>query len=182
MLRFAARHFTAILLLGVLGWWAVYYLPGTPSFTVLQMKRAIDARNGQQAANYVDFASVVRTAGYEMVKKHGEGDSLGQLLGKGAIDLFAGPMAGIVRAWAVQRVDEGSRDLQMPAAAVAGAIVLMHRDGDTAATAFDDRRGRKWDIRMARGSDGRWRITEVRNIDELLRDLQMRESRRETPH
>ncbi|MGH7949279.1 MAG: hypothetical protein ACREQF_08655 [Candidatus Binataceae bacterium] len=178
MLRFAARHYTAILLLGVLGWWAMFYLPGTPSFTVLQLKRAIDARNGERAADYVDFDNVVRAAGYEMVKKRG-GDPFGQVLGKGAIDLFAGAMAGVVRAWAVQRVNEGSRDVQMPAAAVVGAMVLMHRDGDTAATAFEDRDGRKWDIRMARASDGRWRISEVRNIDELLRDLQMRESRRE---
>ncbi|MGH7863449.1 MAG: hypothetical protein ACREQB_00555 [Candidatus Binataceae bacterium] len=181
MLRFAARHFTAILLVAVLGWWAMFYLPDTPSFMVVQLKRAIDARSGERAAGYIDFEGVVRAAGYEVVQKRGGRDALGQLLGKGAIDLFAGPIAGVARAWAVQRVGEGSRDVQVPTVAVAGAIILMSRDGDAAATAFDDASGRKWDIRMARGTDGRWRITEVRNIDELLRELQRRQSRRELP-
>jgi hypothetical protein len=178
MLRFAARHFTAILLIGALGWWTLFYLPSTPTFAVLQLKRAIDARNGEAAAKYVDFDSVVKRAGYEMVEKRGGHDPFGDLLGKGAIDLFSGPMAAILAEWTKRQVDEGSRNVQMPAGAVAGALVLMHRDGDSAVTVFDDGEGRRWDIRMARGTDGGWRISEVRNIDQLLSELQKRERER----
>jgi len=180
MLRFAARHITAILLIGALGWWILFYLPSTPTFAVLQLKRAIDARNGEAAAKYVDFDSVVKRAGYEMVDKRGGRDPFGDLLGKGAVDLFSGPMAAILAEWAKHQVDEGSRNVQMPAAAVVGALFLMQRDGDSAVTVFDDDQGRKWDIRMARGTDDRWRVTEVRNIDQLLNELQKRERERES--
>ena len=46
MLRFALRHFTAILILIVLGWWLGYYVPNSPTWSVLLMKQAIDARDG----------------------------------------------------------------------------------------------------------------------------------------
>jgi len=38
----------------------------------------------------------------------------------------------------------------MPPAAVAGAIVLLHRSGDTAGTDFRDDKGVRWNIRLAR--------------------------------
>jgi hypothetical protein len=59
----------------------------------------------------------------------------------------------------------------MPAAAVAGAIVLLHHSGDAAWTNFRDDKGVQWDIRMAR-ENGHWRITEVKNVQQLLQHLQ----------
>src|SRR5579864_7410231 len=137
MARFIFRHWTAILIVLVIAGWAIFYLPGTPSFAVFELKQAIDARNGDDAARYVDFQKVVRNAGYEMVQERGGGDAgsvIGQFVAKGAVDLFSGPMAALLKQWATQKVENGAREVQMPGGAVAAAILMLHRNGDTAYT------------------------------------------------
>jgi hypothetical protein len=177
--RFLLRHWTAVLLIIVVAAWAIFYLPQTPTFAVLQLKRAIDARDGDRAAQFVDFQSVVRSAGMQMVQNQaGSGDPLADFIGRGAIQLLSAPAANLVEAWAKQKVDNGAREVQMPAAAVAGALVLMHNNGNTAYTRFRDRKGQIWDIRMARNADGRWQVVEVKNIQQLLEQLENRERRR----
>jgi hypothetical protein len=171
MMRFAIRHWTGILITIVLLWWALIYLPASPSFAVFQLKRAIDARDGEAAARYVDFESVVKHAGYEMVQEKAN-DPLSQMVGKGAIDLFSKPLAQATRAYAVKDVNDGADEVQMPPAAVLGAMVLMHRDDGTAYTHFVDNRKREWEVRMARDEYGVWQVTEVKNIQQLLEKLQ----------
>lgn len=176
--RFLLRHWTAALILMVTFLWAMFYLPDTPSFAVFQMKLAIDARDGARATRFVDFPSVVRSAGLQMVDKQaGSGDPLAQFIGKGAVQLLSGPAANLAEQWARQKVDEGAKEVQMPAAAVAGAMVLLHNNGDTAYTRFRDRKGQQWDIEMARNSDGQWQVVEVKNIQQLLDRLEKRERR-----
>jgi hypothetical protein len=177
MLRFALRHFTAILIIVAIAAWALVYLPQSPSFAVFRMKQAIDARNGDEAAKYVDFESVVKHAGYEMVQKRGGGDPMSSMIGNAAIDLFTKPMAQIAKAWSVRKVNDGDKDVQMPDAAVAGAIVLLHRSGDTAYTDFKDHKGQEWEIHLARGDDGQWRVVEVKNVEQLLEKLQREEDK-----
>ena len=63
MIRFALRHFTSILILAAVAAWAIFYLPNTPSWAVLRMKQAIDARDGEAASRFIDFESVVKHAG-----------------------------------------------------------------------------------------------------------------------
>jgi hypothetical protein len=171
MMRFAIRHWTGILITIVLLWWALIYLPASPSFAVFQLKRAIDARDGEAAARYVDFESVVKHAGYEMVQEKAN-DPLSQMVGKGAIDLFSKPLAQATRAYAVKDVNDGADEVQMPPAAVLGAMVLMHRDDGTAYTHFVDNRKREWEVRMARDEYGVWQVSEVKNIQQLLEKLQ----------
>jgi hypothetical protein len=183
MLRFLWRHAIGILVVIVIVGWGLFYVPGTPSYAVFQLKQAIDARDGAAAASFIDFTSVVRNAGYEMVQQNadkGSGGVIGALVGKGAVDLLAQPMAAVVKTWATRQVDDGAKDVQMPAAAVAGAIVLLHRSGDTAWTDFRDHKGREWNIRMAR-QNGRWQIVEVKDVQQLLERLQRNEERRLGP-
>ncbi len=174
MVRFAIRRWTAILVIVAVGGWAVFYLPNTPSWAVYQLKRAIDTRDGAMAASYINFPSVVKHAGYEMVQdKAGADNMLGQIIGKGAVDMFSKPVAAMVQTWSERQVEEGARNVQMPGWAVAGAIVIMHRDGDTAYTRFTDARGRVWDIRMGRAEDGgRWQVVEIKDIGQLIQQLQ----------
>lgn len=178
-MRFLLRHWTAILIIVVLAGWTLFYLPGTPSFAIFELKRCVDARDGNCAANYVDFRKVVRNAGYEMVEgdNNGSGGSsnlLGQVLGKGMVDLFSGPMAGLLQQWAVQQVDNGSKDVQMPGVGVAGAIILLHRDGNAAYTRFTDHKNQTWEVRFAR-EDGAWKIIQVKNVRQLLEKLKRHE-------
>jgi hypothetical protein len=173
MVRFALRHWTSILIVVVLAAWAAFYLPDTPSFAVFQLKQSIDARDGADAARYIDFQSVVRNAGYEMVndRNASSGNILGQLIGKGAVDLLSGPMAALLQSWATRQVDNGAKNVQMPPVAVVGAVVLLHRNGDTASTHWQDHKGQVWDVQMAR-ENGQWKIVEVKNVEQLLDKLQ----------
>jgi DUF2939 family protein len=171
-MRFIFRHFTAILIIAAVTGWAVFYLPYTPTWAVLRLKQVIDARDGDEAAKYVDFESVVKKAGQEMVQKQGANDPLSAMLGNAAVELLSKPMAQVAKSWAIQKVDNGAREVQMPGVAVAGSIVLLHRNGDTAATDFTDNKGQRWRIHLARGDDGYWRVTEVEDIGQLLQRLQ----------
>ena len=171
-MRFIFRHFTAILILAAVAGWAIFYLPNSPTWAVLRLKQSIDARDGNEAAKYVDFESVVKNAGKEMVQKQGGTDPLSAMLGNAAIEMLTKPMAQVAQAWAVKKVDDGAREVQMPGAAVAGAVVVLHRNGDTAATDFTDNKGQRWRIHLARGDDGYWRVTEIEDVQQLLQKLQ----------
>ncbi len=169
MAHLLPRHWTAIALAALLGWWALFYLPNTPAFAVFEFKRAVDAHDSERAAQFIDFESVVKHAGYEMVEdKARNKDLLSQFIGKGAVELFSKPVAGMAESWARREVATGAKEVQMPAAAVAGAIFLLHRNGDTAYTDFRDHKGQVWEIHMARTADGRWQVVEVKNIQQLL--------------
>ena len=169
---FISRHAIGVLIVLVVGGWALFYVPTTPSYAIYQLKQAIDARDGATAATFVDFASVIKNAGYEMLQQNSQAnDVITALVGKGAVDLLSAPMAAAVQQWATQQVNSGARQVQMPTAAVAGAIVLLHHSGDAAWTNFRDDKGVQWDIRMAR-ENGHWRITEVKNVQQLLQHLQ----------
>jgi len=171
MMRFALRHWTGVLITIVLLWWALIYVPASPSFAVFKLKQAIDARDGEAAARYVNFESVVKHAGYEMVQQKAN-DPLSQMVGQGAIDLFLKPIAQATRSYLVKDVNDGDKNVQMPPAAVAGAIILMHRDEGVAYTKFTDNKNRQWEVRMARDQFGAWQVTEVKNIQQLLDQIQ----------
>ncbi|MBF6567482.1 MAG: DUF2939 domain-containing protein [Candidatus Binataceae bacterium] len=172
--RFAIRHWTAILVISVVAAWAIFYLPGTPSYAVYQMKHAIDARDGATAATYVNFPSVVRNAGYEMVQQRTDaGNVLEQMVGKGAVDMFAQPVAAMVDTWTQRQVDNGAKNVQMPGWAVLASIAMIHRNGDNAYTHFTDPRGRVWDVRMKRDSvSGRWQVIEIKHIEQMIQQLE----------
>ena len=171
-MRFVLRHFTSILVLAAVAGWALFYLPNSPSWAMLRMKQAIDAHDGDEAAKYVDFESVVKHAGEEMVQKQGATDPLSAMLGNAVVGVLTKPMAQIAKAWAVQKVDDGAHEVQMPGVAVAGSLVLLHRSGDTASTDFTDNKGQRWRIHLTRGDDGYWRVTEIEDVAQLLQKLQ----------
>ncbi len=172
IMGFISRHAIGVLIFLVVAGWALFYVPSTPSYAIYQLKQAIDVRDGATAATFVDFPSVVKNAGYEMLQQNSKAnDVITALVGKGAVDLLSGPLAAGVQQWATQQVNSGARQVQMPSAAVAGAIVLLHRSGDTAWTDFRDNKGVQWDIRMAR-ENGHWRITEVKNVEQFLQRFQ----------
>ncbi|MHB8380891.1 MAG: DUF2939 domain-containing protein, partial [Candidatus Binataceae bacterium] len=96
MVRFVLRHFTAILVFIVLGWWLVYYIPNSPTWSVLRMKQAIDARDGDAAARYVDFQSVVEGAGKQMIQQQAANNPLAALVGQAAISMLSKPAAELL--------------------------------------------------------------------------------------
>jgi Protein of unknown function (DUF2939) len=172
MLRFILRHFTAFLIVIALAVWAFVYVPRSPSWAVFRAKQAIDARDGNAAAQYIDFESVVKHAAYEMIDKKGGNNPLGAMVGHAAVDFLIKPLAQVAQAYAIREVNTGAKEVQMPGIAVAGSIVLLHRSGDTAYTNFKDHKGQVWEIHMARQSDGYWRVVEVKDVEQLLEKLQ----------
>jgi DUF2939 family protein len=173
-MRFALRHWTAILIIVLIAGWAIFYLPATPSYAIFELKQAVDARDGSAAASYVDFKKVVQNAGYELVQNQNSGadapNIIAQLVGKGAVEMFSGPMAALLRQWAIQQVNDGAKQLQMPGVAVAGAALLLHRDGGAAYTQWTDHKGQVWEVRMEREAEG-WKIVQVKNVAQLLEKL-----------
>jgi len=171
MPRFITRHITALLVTLVVGWWAIFYLPRTPTWAVLWLRNAVQNRDGDAAVRYIDFQSVVQHAAKDMVEQNAGNNPLGSFVGKAAVQLLAGPLAQVAESWAKQKVNEGDPNLQIPAAAVAGALVMLHRQGDSAWTKFTDRKGQTWEIHLLR-EDGRWQITQVEDAKVLLQRLQ----------
>jgi hypothetical protein len=167
------RHWTATLVVLVVAGWALFYLPQTPSYAIFQLKQAIDARDGSRAVRFINFPSVARNAAAEIVAGQvGNNDPLGSMIGNGAAQLLSSPAAELARGWAEREVDQGARRVQMPAAAMVAAMMLLHREGDRASTRFRDRHGRLWDIRLARDPQGRWQVVEIKNVQQLLAGLQ----------
>ena len=182
MATLALRHWTAILTAIAVAAWAVFYLPQTPSWMIFQLKQAIDARDGDGAAQYVDFQSVVRHAGSEMANDQtnsnpGASGVLGALISNGVVNLLSGPMASLLKSWSVQQVNNGAKQVQIPTAAAIGAIAMLHRNGDAAYTRWTDKKGQVWQVRMAR-EEGGWKIVEVDNVAELLQKLQQQQENR----
>ncbi|HEX4211657.1 MAG TPA: DUF2939 domain-containing protein [Candidatus Binataceae bacterium] len=182
MARLAIRHWTAILIVVAVAAWAIFYVPQTPSWTIVQLKQAIDARDGDGAARFVDFQAVVQNAGSEMVENQNgsngnAGDLLGALVGKGVVSLLSGPMASLLKSWAIQQVDNGAKQVQIPTEAAAGAIALLHRNGDAAYTRWTDNKGQVWEVRLGR-EEGGWKIVEVKNVQQLLQKLQQQQEDR----
>ncbi len=177
MRRILLRHWTIVLIGAAVVAWAVLYLPTTPTFAVLELKHAIDQRNDEAAARFIDFQSVVTHAGNELVHERERNNLLGQLLGRSAVGMLAAPMAQALEAWARQKVHDGAPEVQMPALAVAGSLLLMHRSGQVAHTEFRDDSGQLWQIRMTRNAQGSWQVVEVGNIGQILARLQQEEER-----
>jgi hypothetical protein len=176
-MSFISRHAIGVLVVIVVAGWAVFYVPTTPSYAIYQLKQAIDERDGATAATFVDFPSVVKNAGYEMLQQNSKAnDVITALVGKGAVDFLSAPLAAGIQQWATQQVNSGAKQLQMPGVAVLGSIVMLHHSGDTAWTNFRDNKGVQWDIRMAR-QNGRWRITEVKNVQQLLQHFEQQRLR-----
>src|SRR5260370_33535750 len=76
-------------------------------------------------------------------------------------------MAAVLKSWAADRVNSGDRRMQMPAVAVAAAVVMIHRNGDKANTQWRDPHGQEWEIPMER-EDGTWRVAEVKDNQGVL--------------
>lgn len=176
-MRYALRYWTAILIIVLVAGWAIFYLPNTPSYAIFELKQAIDARNGSAAASYVDFKKVVQNAGYEAVQGQNTASGstdpsniISQLVGRSAVDLFSGAMAALLQQWAIQQVDDGAPQVQMPAAAIAGAALLLHRNDGAAYTQWTDHKGQVWEVRMEREASG-WKIVQVKNVAQLLEKL-----------
>src|SRR5215471_2985427 len=176
MPRFLVRHFTAILVLIVLGWWGVFYLPNTPTWALLWLRAAVENRNGDEAAQYIDFQSVMQHAATDVVSDQAAKNPIGALVGQAAAQLFSQPMANLAESIAKQRVNDGDPNLRIPAGAVALSLIMLHRDGDTAWTKFTDRKGQNWELHMTR-ENARWQVTEVKDARVLLQKLREHEEK-----
>jgi len=176
MPRFIIRHVTSILVAVVVAWWAIFYLPASPTWALVWLRNAVQNRDGDAAAQYIDFQSVVQHAAREMMQQDASNNPLGAFVGQAAVQLLSGPLSQMAASIAKRKVNEGDPNLQIPIGVVAGSLLLLHRSGDTAWTKFTDRKGQNWEIHLTR-EEGRWQITEVKNARQLLEKLQKHEEK-----
>jgi hypothetical protein len=176
MPRFVTRHITSILVTVVVAWWAIFYLPASPTWALVWLRNAVQNRDGDAAAQYIDFQSVVQHAARDMVAQDAAKNPLGAFVGQAAVQLLSGPLSQMAESIAKRKVNEGDPNLQIPIGVVAGSLLMLHRHGDTAWTKFTDRKGQNWEIHLTR-EEGRWQITEVKDARVLLDKLQQHEAK-----
>ncbi|HXW83625.1 MAG TPA: DUF2939 domain-containing protein [Candidatus Binataceae bacterium] len=174
------RHISTIIVVAVIAWSLVFYLPSTPTWSVIQLKQAIDQRDGDAAARYVDFDSVVKNAGQQMMQEKAANDPLSALVGGAAVSIFSHPLAQLLADRAKQKVENGDHDVQMPWASVVASMVMLHRNGDRAWTKFTDNKGQDWEIDLTR-EDSRWQVTEVKDVRQILARLEAEQQKGEVP-
>lgn len=174
MARFITRHITAIVVTIVVGWWAVFYLPASPTWAVFWLRNAVENRDGDAAAQYIDFQSVIQHAAKDVMQEDAAKNPLGAFVGQAAVQMLSGPLSQMAESIAKQKVNEGDPNLRIPAGAVAVALLILHRHGDSAWTKFTDRKGQTWEIHLTR-EEGRWEVTEVHDARVLLEKLKEHE-------
>jgi len=137
------------------------------------MKQAIDARDGDEAAKYVDFESVVRNAGREMVAEAGWYRSVElDARANAAIDLLTKPMAQVAKSAAIQKVDDGAREVQMPALRSRARLYCCIETATLRPPTSPTTRASAGEYTWRAGGDGYWRVTEIEDIEQLLQKLQ----------
>jgi len=154
----------------VLAWWFLAYLPATPSWALWSFYDAARGHQGELAASYVDFESITRNLLDEAFKsevaknstagKNDPATMMGEALGKGIGSLMAGPISQTLKVRFERDISDSSKDPQLHASELIGAIWRMHREGDSAVTSGIDDKGQKVELTMTR-VDGRWRITRL---------------------
>lgn len=172
----------------VLGWWLLLYLPASPSWALWDFYDAVEARNADAAASFIDFQSVTKnmmdkgfkTAG---AKRAPGGMDPGQRMMKEALargigNLLTGPIAETMKAEFERKVSQGDPQTRITRWELLAAIIKLDRHGDSAETSGTDDKGQKYQITFSSKPDGHWKVVEVdgdaiqKGIEEGLRKSQ----------
>lgn len=153
----------------------------TPSYSVYQIKRALEAHDYDTFSRYVDVDSVLDHALEEFAgneeKERDEpapGGLLGKVLRKGFLKHFARDARPVVKAGLHMVVEQAVRDRdhalpQIPLAAVFGALVHKRTtDGDTVSFPIKIKKGERIQVKARQTQEGRWQVVEVSNLSALI--------------
>jgi len=176
----------AILLLAGAG----YAWTFTPSYSLYQIKRALETHDYNLFSQYVNVDRVLDHAFDEFTDDREPppegpipGDSLARALRKG-LRSFARSARDIVKAGLSIAVEQAVKDRnhpppQIPAFAVVGALWQGQRDGDMVSLPVKVKKKGQIEVRMQQTARGTWQVVEVSNLSALLPALKSRRERKE---
>lgn len=154
----------------VLGWWLLLYLPASPSWAMWDFYDAIEARNGEAAASFVDFQSVTKnmidkgfkTAAAKPAPGQNPGERImNEALARGIGSLLNAPLADTLKEEFERKVAQGVPAEQLSRWKLLVAIMKVDRHGDSAETSGIDDKGQKYKVTFSSKPDGHWRVVEV---------------------
>lgn len=156
----------------------------TPSYSLYQIRRALNEHDYPTFSRYVDVDSVVDHAFEELQLGAGESAPrgfLGKLLKKGLSSSFAREAHEVVKAGVSIAVEQAVTDRhrplpEIPAFAVIGALWQGHREEDTTAFPIKLKKGVRLEVKARQTPEGIWRVVEVANLSALLPLLRQEQS------
>lgn len=160
----------------------------TPSYSLYQIKRALETHDYARFADYVDVKSVAGKAFDELGQfkqqkedKPSSGGSLADLLRQGFKSL-SGEIRNIVSAGAdivvEQVIIDRSRELpEIPTLAIIGAIFTGETQDGVRRFPISIKDDEKIEVNMRKSDEGVWRVLEVTNVETLIAQLKKRYER-----
>jgi len=153
----------------------------TPSYSVYQIKRALETHDYDTFSRYVDVDNVLDNALDEFAgneeketEESAPGGLLGKVLRKGFLKNLARDARPLVKAGLQVVVEQTVRDRdhelpQIPLAAVFGALVHERTtDGDTVSFPIKIKKGERIQVKARQTPKGRWKVIEVSNLSALI--------------
>jgi hypothetical protein len=162
----------------------------TPSYSLYQIKRALETHDYDRFSRYVNIDSVLDHAFDEFIggrepppEEQIPGDSLAQALRKG-FRKFARSARDIVKAGLSIAVEQAVKNREqpppeIPAFVVVGALWQGERDGDLVSLPVKIKKSGQIEVKMQQTSDGTWQVVEVSNLSALLPALKSKMERLE---
>ena len=162
----------------------------TPSYSLYQIKEALETHDYARFAEYVDVESVAGNAFDELGQlkqqqedkpSSGGGGSLADLLRQGLKSL-SGEIRNVVSAGAdivvEQVITDRNRDLpEIPTLAIIGAIFAGETQDGMRRFPVPIKDGEEIEVNMRESDDGVWRVVEVTNVETLIAQLKKRYER-----
>jgi len=166
----------------------------TPSYSLYQIKQALETHDYALFTQYVDVDSVLDHALDELTdtgEKNTKGrephGSLAKALRKGLLKNFARDARAVVKAGLEIAVEQAvkNRESQLPeipASAVVAALWVGRAEGDTANFPIRVKKGDQIEVKVRKTPEGRWRVVEIENLSALLPALKSRSAPAQTEH
>lgn len=176
-----SRRFMLVLLVGLmLTVGGGYAWTLTPSYSLYQVKHALENHDYETFSRYVDLDSVLDHALDELgSSESGEEEKprlkgfLGKLARKGLFKFLAGDAREVTKAGLSIAVEQAVKDRdrplpQIPLAAVPAALWLGRSEGELVVFPVQLKDEQTIEVKMRRTSPNPWRVVEVTNLKVLL--------------
>jgi hypothetical protein len=163
----------------------------TPSYSLYQIRHALETHDYNLFTRYVDVDSVLDHALDELgtQKEHPSEDArprgfLGKLARKGLFKLFTNEARDLTKVGLALVIEQAIKDPDrplpdIPLGAVAAALWVGQRDGETIRFPVKVKKSERIQVRVRQSAEGVWRVVEVENLPVLLPVLQRQLSRTE---
>ena len=162
----------------------------TPSYSLYQIKQALETHDYARFAEYVDVESVAGNAFDELgqfkqqeekEEQPSSGGSLADLLRQGLKSL-SGEIRNVVSAGAdivvEQVITDRNRELpEIPTLAIIGAIFAGETQDGLRRFPVPIKDGKEIEVNMRESDEGVWRVVEVTNVETLIAQLKKRYER-----